>query len=239
MLVADTILITGANRGLGLEHVRCYAERGHRVLACCRQPDAAGPLQSLQQRFPGLVRVLRLDVTSGEDVAGLVADLDGQPLDVLLNNAGTYGPQGAPAGMAYQSLQHMDYGIWRQILEVNLLAPFRLTVALLPNLRAGARRLVVMMSSDLGSISNNSQGGSYAYRSSKAGLNMLARGMAAEWRDLIVVAMAPGWSRTELGGAGAPVDPADSVRAQQAVLASLSLEDSGQFLDRFGARVAW
>lgn len=233
------IVITGANRGIGLEHVRCFAERGLPVVACCRKPDASDALLQLRKKFPSQLRLVPLDVVSGEDVARLKAELAGVPVDLLINNAGTFGPQGAPAGMAYQSLGHMDYQIWRDILEVNLLAPFRVTVALAENLRAGRRPLVVMMSSDLGSIASNTRGGSYAYRSSKAGLNMLTRGMANEWHDLIVVSMAPGWCRTELGGAEAPVDTADSVRAQQAVFDRLTLADSGKFLDRFGDVVPW
>lgn len=237
--MTGTILITGASRGIGLSHARRYAERGFQVLACCRDPGRASALAQLQQRFPRQVRVLPLDVVAAADVARLQADLGGQSVDVLINNAGTFGPEGAPAGMAYQSLQHMDYAIWRDILEVNLLAPFRLTVALAPNLRAGRRPLVVMMSSDLGSISSNTLGGSYAYRSSKAGLNMVTRGLAMEWRDIIVVSMAPGWCRTDLGGEQAPVDTDESVAAQQEVFDRLTPADSGRFLDRFGATVAW
>jgi NAD(P)-dependent dehydrogenase (short-subunit alcohol dehydrogenase family) len=141
--------------------------------------------------------------------------------------------------MAYQATESMDYDIWRQILDVNLLAPFRLTIGLRANLLAGVRRTIVMMSSDLGSIAQNQQGGAYAYRSSKAALNMITRGLSAEWRECIVVAMAPGWCRTRLGGAAAPVDPADSVRAQLAVIGGLTLADTGKFLNRFGEVVPW
>ena len=228
-----------ANRGLGLEHSRQFAERGWRVLACARNPDSAAELRALQRAFPARVQLLPLDVTSEGSVKELVRELHGTPIDILLNNAGTYGPLGAPEGMVYQSLASMDYAIWREILEINLLAPFRLTVALAPNVRASQRRTVVMMTSDLGSISNNTLGGSHAYRTSKAGLNMLTKGIANEWRDLIVISMAPGWCQTDLGGATAPIDPVDSVREQQRVFDSLAAEHSGQCLDRFGQPVAW
>ena len=158
---------------------------------------------------------------------------------MLINNAGTFGPEGSPEGMRYQSLAHMDYEIWRNILEVNLLAPFRVTVALAASLRLASRPVVVMLSSDLGSIGNNRLGQSHAYRTSKAGLNMLTKGIANEWRDLITVAMAPGWCKTELGGEGAEIDPADSVRAQLQTFAALTAAQNGQFIDRFGAPVAW
>jgi NAD(P)-dependent dehydrogenase (short-subunit alcohol dehydrogenase family) len=234
-----TVLITGANRGIGLEHARHFAARRFQVLACCRQPAEATELETVRRRFPDQVQVLALDVTDEVDVMRLAATLANTPIDILINNAGTYGPEGAPDGMAYQGLGTMDYGIWRQILEVNLLAPFRLTAALAASLRAGQRKLVVMMSSDLGSIANNTQGHSHAYRTSKAGLNMLTRGIAAEWQDLIIVSMAPGWCRTDLGGEAAVLDPADSVRDQQATFDRLTMDHSGTFIDRFGANVPW
>lgn len=234
----STVLITGANRGLGYEHARQYAEQGWVVHACARAPAQAEALQALGDQYPDRVSLHALDVTDAEAIEALAEELRDRPLDLLLNNAGTFGPRGAPEGMAYQSLEHMDYGIWRQILEVNLLAPFRIAVAFRAHLAAGQRKLLVMMSSGLASIEAN-HGHSYAYRSSKAGLNMVTRGMAAEWSDLIVVAMAPGWCRTELGGAEAPIAPADSVRDQQRVFARLTAGDSGRYLDQHGETVPW
>lgn len=236
---AGTVLVTGANRGLGLEYCRQMAVAGWKVLACTRNPGRAPALLEVAAVNPGRVRALTLDVTDEDAVEALVRELRRTPLDMLINNAGTFGPEGTPAGMRYQSLAHMDYAIWRDILEVNLLAPFRLTAALAPNLRLAARPVVVMLSSDLGSIANNRLGHSHAYRTSKAGLNMLTKGIANEWRDVIVVSIAPGWCKTELGGAEAEIDPADSVRAQLSTFAMLNASHSGRFLDRFGAPVAW
>lgn len=234
-----TVLVTGANRGLGLEYCRQLAAQGWQVLATAREPGDAAELQILAQAHGKRFRVLRLDVTDEEQVRQLAEELHHQPLDMLINNAGTFGPEAPPNGMRYQSLAHMDYGIWRNILEINLLAPFRLTVALAPCLRLAPRPVVVMLSSDLGSIGNNRMGQSHAYRTSKAGLNMLTRGIANEWRDIVVVAMAPGWCKTELGGEQAEIEPADSVRAQLETFARLEARDSGRFMDRFGAEVAW
>jgi len=234
-----TALVTGANRGLGLEYCRQLVANGWRVLAATRHPEAATGLQSLAKANAGQLRILKLDVVNEDEVQRLGSELRDQPLDLLINNAGTFGPEGSPGGMRYQSLDCMDYGIWRHILEVNLLAPFRLTVTLAPSLRLAPRPVVIMVSSDLGSIGNNRMGQSHAYRTSKAGLNMLVRSIANEWRDLIIVAMAPGWCKTELGGQEAPIEPEDSVRAQLETFIRLSASDSGRFLDRFGAEVAW
>jgi NAD(P)-dependent dehydrogenase (short-subunit alcohol dehydrogenase family) len=234
-----TVLVTGANRGLGLEYCRQLVANGWQVLAGTRDPKAATELQKLAKANASSLRILKLDVANGDEVHALENELRDQPLDLLINNAGTFGPEGSPGGMRYQSLDHMDYGIWRNILEVNLLAPFRLTVALAASLRLAPRPVVIMLSSDLGSIGNNRMGQSHAYRTSKAGLNMLTKSIANEWRDLIIVAMAPGWCKTELGGDEAQIEPADSVRAQLKTFAKLSASHSGQFLDRFGAPVAW
>ena len=237
--MSGTVLITGANRGLGLEHSRQFARRGWQVLACARDPEQAIQLHELEQACPGRVELLPLDVTSDASVAELVSRLDGRSVDMLLTNAGSRCPLTAQVGLVYQILASMDYAIWREILEINLLAPFRMTVALAPNVRASQRRIVVMMTSDLGSISSNTLGGSHAYRTSKAGLNMLTKGIANEWRDLIVISMAPGWCQTDLGGRSAPIDPVDSVHEQQRVFDSLTAEHSGLCLDRFGEPVAW
>ena len=233
------VFITGANRGLGLEHARQYATQGWQVTVTARDPKAATDLQVLRERHGDAVRIVPLDVTDHPAVEALAEQLDGTPIDILINNAGTFGPAGAPEGMAYQSLANMDYVIWRELLEINLLAPFKIAVALRPNLLAGEQRLLVMMSTGLASITENLGGGAYAYRSSKAGLNILARGMAAEWQDLIVIAMSPGWCRTDLGGPDAPIDPVDSVRAQQALFARLGSADTGRFIDMDGETVPW
>jgi NAD(P)-dependent dehydrogenase (short-subunit alcohol dehydrogenase family) len=166
--------------------------------------------------------------------------MGGTSLDVVVNNAGTYGPVGwSEQARTTQAAGGMDYDVWRQILEVNLLGAFRVAEAFRTRLEGGERPLHVLMSSDLGSIANNRMGQSHAYRSSKAALNMVCKGLAIEWPGIISVALAPGWCRTDLGGADAPIDPADSVAAQQETFDRLTLADSGRFIDRFGETVPW
>jgi len=232
-----TVLITGANRGIGLEHVRQYLRQGWRIHACARDLAAASELQALA-RSSELLQLHELDVTDHAAVDALAAKLLAEPLDVLLNNAGTFGPQGAPDGMAYQSLESMDYVIWREILEVNLLGAFKVATAFRAHLENAERGLLINMSSGLASIADN-HGSSYAYRSSKAGLNIMSKGMAAEWPNIIVIAMAPGWCKTDLGGPDAPVDVADSVREQQALYEAISRADSGKYMDATGVELKW
>jgi len=234
-----TVLITGGNRGIGLELVRQYAAGGWQVLTTARKPESEAALQELCEQYPQHIEVFALEVTSQATVGYLATALAGRPIDILINNAGTFGPKGAPEGMAYQSLSFMDYGLWREMLEVNLLAPFHIAVELRRNLVRSERPVLINMASGLASIGGNRMGMSYAYRSSKAGLNMLTKGMAVEWQDIIVVSMAPGWCKTDLGGEFAEVDTAESVRDQLRTYSKLTLADSGRFIDRFGETVPW
>lgn len=236
-----TVLITGANRGIGLEHVRQYAAAGVEVIATCRDPNAAAELQAIAEAHPGKVRIEALSVNDAASVAALAERLKGVAIDVLVNNAGTYGPIPLPEGMAHQTLGGMDYEIWNDILATNVVSPFRITAALIDNVKAGGGKTIVMMSSGLASIGTNIYGGSHAYRSSKAALNMLAKGLAVELKGdgVTVIAMAPGWTRTALGGPDAPYSVEESVAGQQKVIAGLSLDDTGKFIDLAGAEVAW
>ena len=235
----STVLITGGNRGIGLELVRQYAAKGWAVITTARQPERADALQAVCANYHGAVEVHPLDVTNHQSITQLASQLAGRPIDTLINNAGTFGPKGAPEGMAYQSLSFMDYGLWRQMLEVNLIAPFHIAVAFKLSLMRSERPLIVNMASGLASIAENRQGMSHAYRSSKAGLNMLTKGMAAEWQNMIVISMSPGWCKTKLGGDFADVEPADSAHAQQRTYEKLTIADSGRFIDRFGGTVPW
>lgn len=233
------VLITGASRGLGLEHARQYLAKGWDVIASARDPQSAPGLKALAPQDSGRLRPMRMDVTDFARVEAVAEQLAGESLDILVNNAGTYGPKSAFEGLHYQSLESMDYGLWREMIELNVMAAFKVAVCFKPHLEAAANPLLVNMSSDMGSIGNNSIGHAYAYRSSKAALNMLTKGMAIEWQNLTVISMAPGWCRTELGGPEAPVDPVESVRMQQELFARLEASRSGEFIDRFGETVNW
>lgn len=230
-----TVLVTGANRGLGLEYAQQYLARGWDVIACTRKPNAA----ELTGIATDKLRICELDVVDHAAVDAVAAELQDVPIDVLINNAGTTGPKGAPECTEYSGYSNMDYQIWRQILEVNLLGAFKIATAFRHHLTLAERGVLVNMSSDLGSVTQNTMGNMYSYRSSKAALNMVAKGFANEWPDIISIAMAPGWCQTELGGEGAEIPPAESVTEQIKTLDRLTREHSGCFIDRFGEAVPW
>ena len=234
-----TVMVTGANRGIGYEHVAQYAQKKWNVIACARQPEKAIELLQLQDKYGANFIIEELEVTNHKQVDDLSKKHSNTTIDILINNAGTGGPEGMPGAMDYQKIDNMNYQIWRDILEVNLLAPFKVATSFHKQISISDKKTLIMMSSDLGSVSQNTFGGLYSYRASKSGLNIVAKGMSNEWKDIIVVALAPGWCRTYLGGAEAEIDPMDSVEDQQKMFESLTESDSGKFLDRFGNEVPW
>ena len=234
-----TVMVTGANRGIGYEHVAQYAQKKWNVIACARQPEKAIELLQLQDKYGANFIIEELEVTNHKQVDDLSQKHSNTTIDILINNAGTGGPEGMPGAMDYQKIDNMDYQIWRDILEVNLLAPVKVATSFHKQISISDKKTLIMMSSDLGSVSQNTFGGLYSYRASKSALNIVAKGMSNEWKDIIVVALAPGWCRTYLGGAEAEIDPMDSVADQQKMFESLTETDSGKFLDRFGNEVPW
>ncbi|MCG8442250.1 MAG: SDR family oxidoreductase [Caulobacterales bacterium] len=230
----STVLITGANRGIGLGHVRRFSERGWRVRACCRRPDAAEALQALAREHPD-TSVHAYDAADIGAPAQLAADIGEAPIDLLFANAGVMTPMDR-AGLTDAADEEFMH-----VMRINVLAPLALASALIDRVAASERRIFAAQSSGLGSIAGAESGGAYAYRASKAALNMVVKTLAADTaaRGVIAVALAPGWVRTDMGGAGAPLTVDDSVAAQQSVLDALTPSDTGRFLDRHGADIAW
>ena len=229
-----TVLVTGANRGLGLEFVRQYAADGWRVYAGCRAPSAADALQALAAASAGLLSIHALDVRDRASIQRLAAELAGQPIDLLINNAAIW-------GSAEQVLGGLDDRIWAEVLDVDVVGPVRVTEAFLENVAASVRRTVVMLSSRLGSIALNDSGGRLMYRAAKAGLNAVARSLAVDLapRGIVCVALSPGWARTDMGGPQAPLSPVDSIAGMRRVIEGLDLTQSGQFLAYDGTTVPW
>lgn len=218
-----TLLITGANRGLGLEFVRQYAADGWRVIAACRKPDTADDLRAVS----GDVRVETLDVSRLADIQDFTDRLGQEALDLLICNAGVMGPRQA------------DAGEWLKTLAVNSVAPTMLALALAD--RMVDRGKIVAITSQMGSIADNGSGGFIAYRSSKAALNAAWRSLAIDWRDrpLTVAMLHPGWVQTDMGGGSAPVTPCDSIAGMRRVIDGLTPDRSGSFLSFTGATIPW
>ena len=234
-----TVFVTGANRGLGYEHVKQYAKKGWKVIACARNPEQAKELKELQKKHGENFIIEQLEVVDHNRIEELAEKYSDEAIDILINNAGTTGPMGVPGAMGYQKIDSMDYQIWRDILEVNLLSPFKIATAFHDHVARSEKKILIMMSSDLGSVEQNIFGGFYSYRSSKSALNIISKGMSVDWKDLTVIALAPGWCKTYLGGDEAEIEPAESVEQQQEMFESITAIDSGKFLDRFGKEVAW
>lgn len=220
-----TILITGANRGLGLEFVRQYAAAGWRVLATVRDP-----LSGRAASEAG-AEVYVADIADPASVRRLKASLAGVELDILLNNAGIYGEN--------QSFGGVDADGFLKVMRVNALAPLQMVEAFADQL--AGRKIVASVSSMMGSIAENTSGNFYAYRASKAALNMIMKTLALDLaaQGITAVALSPGWVRTDMGGPNAPLSPEDAIAGMRAVLDKVSLNDSGKFFHFDGRELPW
>jgi NAD(P)-dependent dehydrogenase (short-subunit alcohol dehydrogenase family) len=229
-----SLLITSANRGLGFEFARQFAGEGWRVYAACREPDSASELQRLAETSNGMIDTLPLDVTDLTSVKAAAAKLDGQPIDLLLNSAGIVGESG-------QTIGSIDYASWAKVLDVNTLGPMRVAEAFADCVAHSARKLIVTISSGMGSLADNTSGGSIAYRSSKAAVNMVMRSVAIDLapRGITCVLVNPGWVRTDMGGPRATLTPAESVAALRRLIETLGPAQSGKFFHYDGSEYPW
>lgn len=231
MQTDQQVLITGANRGLGLEFVKQYAAQGWRVFACCRHPDQAEALQALAKQYVH-IRILALNVADFDQVDALAAKLHQEKIDLLINNAGIY-----PAG----DLKNTDMAAWLEAYRVNSMAPFKMATAFTPHIAASRLKKIATLSSKMGSIDDNTSGGSYSYRSSKVALNMVMKSLSIDLRPygIAVVTLHPGWVLTEMGGPDALIDTQTSVAGMREVIENLCLANSGQFIAYDGQSIAW
>lgn len=218
-------IVTGAGRGIGLELCRQLAAAGDTVLACPRRGDSA-KLDALRERCAERLHVVPMDVAKMSSVRRAhqtIGDLV-ERIDLLFNSAGIY--PNDPAG-----IERLDTSSLERAFDVNALGPLRVVQTFLPLLRQGRDKKLVQITSLMGSIADNNSGGSYAYRMSKTALNMAVRNLGHELgpEGFIVVAMHPGWVRTRMGGAGAPLTIEDAVRQILEATASLTRADNGCF----------
>lgn len=229
----SSILVTGSSRGIGLEWCRQYAEAGWRVFATCRHPATAKVLRDLAQSHPRL-SVHRLDVTDSESAYALLAELQGESIDILVNNAGIYLEKYAPTVA-------LRYEEWQRTLAVNTLGPLRVTEAVTELLARSHHKLVVALSSHMGSIADITAPGDTYYRSSKAALNAAMKGLsiALGERGIGVLLLHPGWVRTRMGGADAPLTAAESVAAMRKLVDTFRMDMSGRFFRYDGTEIPW
>lgn len=230
-----SILITGSNRGLGLEWARQYAADGWRVYATCRHPELADELHRLAGTSPNLT-VHRLDVTRDEEIAAVARELAGEPLDILLNNAGVYFEK-----FLDEDLDNIDYEQWEATFRVNSLGPMRVSTAFTEQVARSERRLIVAITSHMGSIAEIGSPGSYAYRSSKSALNAAMKGLslALQPRGIGVLLLHPGWVQTRMGGPGATLTTETSVRGMRNLVENFRMRETGRFYRFDGSVIPW
>lgn len=229
-----TVLITGSDKGLGLEFTRQYLDAGWQVHATCRRPDEARDLQILAEKND-LLRIHPLDVTDPASIRTLAEALRDGTLDVLLNNAGVYGDQ------SFRGFGSLDYERWDHAFRVNTMGPIRVSEAFLPQISRSKQRLIVMISTKMASLSDNTSGGAYLYRSSKAGLNAAAKSLALDLhgQGIGVLLLHPGWVQTDMGGEAAPLPPATSIHGMRQVIERFTLAQSGHFFAYDGQEILW
>lgn len=231
--MSEAILITGSNRGIGLELVNQYAAAGWRVFACARAPQSAVELNKLAQSFSN-VSVHTLDVTNSEQIQSLVKELKNQPLDILFNNAGIYGPGNAGFG-------NTDEAAWLECFRINTISPMKICEAFVDNVAMSQHKLMAAMSSKMGSMADNGSGGSYIYRSSKAALNAVMKSVSIDLQSkhIKVAILHPGWVQTDMGGSNAEITVDECVSHLRKNLDNVTAENSGSFFEIDGSVIPW
>ena len=229
----STILVTGANRGIGFEFVQQYLAAGEQVIATYRNEKNSDQLISLCRDESNL-EIFKLDVAFDSSMEEFGQRLGDQPIDVFINNAGIYGPRDSVFGK-------VDEADWLSVLRINALAPLFLTQLLIENLRRGELKKLVYVTSKMGSIEDNRGGGSYVYRSSKAALNAVVKSISVdlESEKMAAAVLHPGWVRTDMGGPNGLIDTKTSVAGMVQVIRNLNVESSGAFFNYDGNVIPW
>lgn len=225
------VLITGANRGIGLEFVKQYAQDGWKVLACCRDPQSATDLKTLAQSNTH-IQILGLDVADFSQIDAIALQLKDQKIDVLINNAGIYPDS---------SFGDVDANDWLEAFKVNSMAPLKMATAFTSHIANSQLKKIATLSSKMGSLDDNTSGGSYIYRSSKTAVNMVMKSLSIDLKPfgIAVVTLHPGWVMTEMGGTNALIDTQTSVTGLRKVIENTKLNATGQFIAYDGKTINW
>ena len=233
-----TVLVTGANRGIGLEFVKQYASDDDQVIAICRNDDYTDELKIISKKNNILIKLA--DMSDFQSIDLLQNELSGIPIDIIINNAGVFGPKAQADGDLRQSFGHMNYDVWRKLMDINTLAPYKIVESFIENIRLGKDKKVVTISSSIASIEDVSSGVN-AYRASKCAVNMVMASLAMELKDqgIKFALLCPGWVNTRMGGEKAPISPEVSVDGLRNVIDNLSIEQSGKFYRYNGESIPW
>ena len=228
-----TILVTGANRGLGIEFVEQYLNEGNDVIATYRNENSSMDLIEMGNERSNL-KLLQLDVSSNKSLNSFAENLGDSPIDIFINNAGVYGPRNSSFG-------NVDEENWIPAIKINAIAPILLTQLIIKNIRSGADKKLIYITSKMGSIDDNKGGGAYVYRSSKTALNAVVKSLSVdlENEDIVVALIHPGWVKTDMGGPNALIDKETSVRGMTEVISNLDISSTGNFYNYDGSIIPW
>ena len=228
-----SILITGTNRGIGLEFVKHYLKNNEKVIATCRNTNSANDLLELKNTTSNL-SLMELDVSNPNSINEFASKIIDQPIDTFIYNAGVFGPRNNEFG-------NFNAKEWLDVFNINTIAPLLITQKILKNLRLGKNKKLVFISSKVGSIEENTGGGMYIYRSSKTALNQVIKSLSIDFKDenFIVAALHPGWVQTDMGGPNALIDTKTSVKGMTKVIDSLVIKNSGRFYNYDGSSIPW
>lgn len=235
-----TVLITGANRGLGLEFCRQYLKSGAKVYATCRDPENAPLLSEFRREYPQQFDIIALDVCSQSSIIQLIKTLNNVALDILINNAGVMGPRGQ-FNFPPVTAEENPAKEWLSVLNTNTVAPIMVSLALLPNLKQGSEKKIVMLGSFLGSIEENETGEVYMYRSSKAGLHSATKSLhlSLSPQGISVVLVHPGWVKTDMGGENAEIGVEVSIAGMRSIIGKAKPEATFQLINYNGESIPW
>ena len=228
-----SILITGTNRGIGLEFVKHYIKNNEKVIATCRNRNSAKDLLELENTTNNL-SLVELDVSNPNSINNFTSKIAGLPIDTFISNAGVSGPKNIEFG-------NFDAKEWLDVFNINTIAPLIITQKILKNLRLGKDKKLVFISSKVGSIEDNTSGGMYIYRTSKTALNQVIKSLSIDLKEdnFIVVALHPGWVQTDMGGPNALIDTKTSVKGLIEVIDNLTPKNSGKFYNYDGSPIPW
>ena len=228
-----TILVTGANRGLGTEFVEQYLNEGNEIIATYRNENSSMDLIEMGNERSNL-KILQLDVSSNKSLNSFAENLGDSPIDIFINNAGVYGPRNSSFG-------NVDEENWIPAIKINAIAPILLTQLIIKNIRSGADKKLIYITSKMGSIDDNKGGGAYVYRSSKTALNAVVKSLSVDLENegIVVALIHPGWVKTDMGGPNALIERDTSVRGMTEVISNLDITSTGNFYNYDGSIIPW